>query len=504
MDSAAQLEAMLATVRRRILTHLLVHQTIYAACFGLAALIVLLLVGTQILNWYWPVLLFVTILAIGTYRFRHRLPTMYETAQRVDRKLSLADAISTAYHFRSAGDGIASAQRLAAAGLIPSIDIPTAVPLAMPRSIYPAAVLALAAGTMLAARYGMMHSLDLEKPLVTGALEFFKPSAAKQLAKLKQNNPLLAKELEKLGISLDDTGNDQEKMGEEKLPDNLLSSPDIPDVNDLTPGRDAAGKAGEVSKDMPQEPGEAGEKGDQANASDGKEGSGSDADNNGKQQKQDGAAQQPKNQDAKNANQNGSQGDNPLMDKMRDALANMMNKLKTPNKENDQQQSQQGQKGNQKDGQKMAKDGQQQSGQNSQKGEQQGEQAGDGGDKSQDAQGQGSDKTSSDAQASPDAKSGVGKSDGNKDTKYSEQLNAMGKISEIMGKRAENIKGDVMVEVSSGRQQLRTQYSQSGAAHASTGGEIHRDEVPLEHQAYVQKYFEEIRKGEQAAAAKKN
>ena len=105
--------------------------------------------------------------------------------------------------------------------------------------------------------------------------------------------------------------------------------------------------------------------------------------------------------------------------------------------------------------------------------------------------------------ATQDAKSGVGKSDGNKDVQYSEQLNAMGKISEIMGKRAENIKGDVMVEVSSGRQQLRTQYSQSGAAHASTGGEIHRDEVPLEHQAYVQKYFEEIRKGEQVAAAKK-
>ncbi len=503
MDSAVQLETLLAKVRRRILTHLLVGQTIYAACFGLAAVILLLLLGTQVLNWYWPLLLFAAVLAISSYRFRNRAPSMYETAQRVDRKLSFADSLSTAYHFRESTGAIATTQRQTASDLIPSIDMGTAVPLVMPRSIYAAAVLALLAGTMLVARYGLMHSLSLEKPLVTGAMDFFKPSIAKQLAMLKQSNPLLAKELEKLGISLDDTGNDETKLGEEKLPDNLLSSPDIPDVNDLAAGRDAVGKAGEVSKDMPPEPGEAGEKGDQAAASDGKDG-GTDGDTGGKQQNQKGQTPPPKSQDAKNANQNGSQGDNPLMDKMRDALSNMMNKLKMPNKDGDQQQAD-GKKGSQKDGQKQAKNGQQQSGQNGEKGEQQGEQAGEGGDKAQDAQGQGSDKTSSDAQASPDAKSGVGKSDGNKDARYAEQLNAMGKISEIMGKRAENIKGDVMVEVSSGKQQLRTQYSQSGAAHASTGGEIHRDEVPLEHQAYVQKYFEEVRKGENTTApAKKN
>ena len=70
----------------------------------------------------------------------------------------------------------------------------------------------------------------------------------------------------------------------------------------------------------------------------------------------------------------------------------------------------------------------------------------------------------------------------------------MGKISEIFGKRAENLKGEVTVEVSSGDQQLKTPYSQSAAAHSDTGGEIHRDEVPLIYQQYVQQYFEQVRK----------
>ena len=61
--------------------------------------------------------------------------------------------------------------------------------------------------------------------------------------------------------------------------------------------------------------------------------------------------------------------------------------------------------------------------------------------------------------------------------------------------------GEVMVEVSGGKQQLRTQYTKSGAQHAEGGGEIRRDEIPLHHQDYVQQYFEEVRK---AAPAAKN
>ena len=71
----------------------------------------------------------------------------------------------------------------------------------------------------------------------------------------------------------------------------------------------------------------------------------------------------------------------------------------------------------------------------------------------------------------------------------------MGKLSEIMGKRAEKQTGEVMVEVNSSKaQQLRTAYSQKNGTYSNSGGEIHRDEVPLLYQDYVQHYFEQVRR----------
>lgn len=51
----------------------------------------------------------------------------------------------------------------------------------------------------------------------------------------------------------------------------------------------------------------------------------------------------------------------------------------------------------------------------------------------------------------------------------------------------------------SGNQQLQTPYSQQGAAHRETAGEINRDEVPVALQAYVEQYFEQVRRQSQAA-----
>ena len=67
-------------------------------------------------------------------------------------------------------------------------------------------------------------------------------------------------------------------------------------------------------------------------------------------------------------------------------------------------------------------------------------------------------------------------------------------ISEIIGKRSQNLTGKVMVEVASGNQQLKTAWVNQKATHANSGGEINRDEVPVEYQTYVQQYFEQVRK----------
>ncbi len=95
---------------------------------------------------------------------------------------------------------------------------------------------------------------------------------------------------------------------------------------------------------------------------------------------------------------------------------------------------------------------------------------------------------------SPDSKSGVGSQDGDKEAKMAEQVAAMGKISELIGKRSASVTGEMMVEVASGKQQLKTQYSNQRAEHTGAGGDVDRDEVPLAYQAYVRQYFEEIPK----------
>ena len=96
--------------------------------------------------------------------------------------------------------------------------------------------------------------------------------------------------------------------------------------------------------------------------------------------------------------------------------------------------------------------------------------------------------------------SGIGRQDGSKDLRAAQQEKAMGKLSEVIGKRSANVTGEMTVEVQSGSQQLKTGYTQKSAQHAATGGDLNRDEVPLDMQPYVSGYFDEIRK--QPAAKK--
>jgi hypothetical protein len=189
-----------------------------------------------------------------------------------------------------------------------------------------------------------------------------------------------------------------------------------------------------------------------------------------------------------------------LMNKLRDAMADLLSRLKIqpPSTESEQaSDSTQGgfQSGRQR--QTLSQKGspgpdRQQSDRGSEMG-QQGNQEGENSQGSQNARGDS--RQGNSGQRSSDERSGIGKEDGSKELREAEQLAAMGKISEIIGKRSANVTGEVMVEVASGNeQQLKTQYSQSSARHSDVGGEIHRDEVPLIFQHYVQRYFEEVRK----------
>jgi hypothetical protein len=100
-------------------------------------------------------------------------------------------------------------------------------------------------------------------------------------------------------------------------------------------------------------------------------------------------------------------------------------------------------------------------------------------------------------QASTQPGSGIGSQDGDKNIRQAEQLAAMGKISEIIGKRSANVTGEATVEVRSTSQQLRTPYAPRGAEHSQSGAEIGRDEIPVALQPYVERYFEQVRSDSQ-------
>src|SRR5215217_1967240 len=125
---------LIGQARRRILGNEVFAQGANASSAALCALILLLLLGSEILSW--PVVLFVPVaaLAIGAYRVRKRLPSLYTVAQIVDRRLGLTDTLSTAIFFNDVAPDahvnaeVRQTQREHAERLAETVDARRAVP----------------------------------------------------------------------------------------------------------------------------------------------------------------------------------------------------------------------------------------------------------------------------------------------------------------------------------------------------------------------------------------
>src|SRR5690349_18021699 len=156
--------------RRRLFWNEVLAQGMYALSAGLAGVVLLLIAGTQFLDWRWLVLLPVITVGIGAYRIWRRLPGEYTALQLVDRRLKLADSLSTALYFvtRPAAvckDSMRQAQLAQAEATADGIDLSRALPYTMPRAVYAAGVLAFIASSLFALRYGLERRLDLRPPL---------------------------------------------------------------------------------------------------------------------------------------------------------------------------------------------------------------------------------------------------------------------------------------------------------------------------------------------------
>lgn len=450
-------------------------------------MVLLLVLGTQVLEWYWPALLAAISFGYLIWKVRSRIPDAYRVAQIVDRRMSTADLLSSAWHFQNepkAANLKAEAERVAA-----SISPAQAAPWASPRGWGRAAAVSCAALSLLIFRYAFQTSLDLERPIAPGLYSLLasgeKPKeVAQKKAKGEEAMPFD-------GVQTTEARNGEEQKGMEKGQEIETDSASA------TESGQSGQKPGQFEQSMTPS-----EEGENIEGSEKGEGASRDSESGeSKEDKKDASDFAKKQKPDPSQNQGNQKGDNSsLMDKFKDAMANLMNKMKSDDKNKGQSQqtkdNQQGQQGAGQQEQKASKgqesQGKQQA-QGQQQGDQQGQQQGEGGEKTPSQQAKGGDKGGQ--PPSSDAKSGMGKQDGNKDIELAQQQEAMGKISELFGKRAQNIQGEIMIEVSSSKSQaLKTGYSGKNAAHSDKGGIIRRDEVPIELQNYVQKYFEEIRK----------
>jgi len=469
--------------RRRLLYNDLLSQGVTAVCAALVAFIVLLILGTEILDWYWLLLIPAGAVGVALYRVRKRVPPLYVAAQIVDGRMELADSLSTAVFFSGEAGSKAPAEvrrsqweqaERAAAG----VDIRRATPFTVPRAVYPMAALLLVASSLFALRYGLTRRLDLGMPM------------ARILADaLGYENPKTASAPERKNLRPGEYPQDDAS-------DNPLEAQ--PQPEDQNQAGDPLEENENPKADAKQsEKNAKNEKADSQNGDD-QQGQGqeraSDQENpNNQSNAKDGQNQQSGGKDSNNTNSAS------LLSKMRDAVQNLLSSMKQqPNSANAQQQQQQNSAQNSKQkGQQNA--GKQKNGekQNGQAGGQ--EQDPDLNNESQQAEnspGQGDDTQPSNKQPG----GGAGNRDGEKDIKQAEQLAAMGKISQIIGKRSQNLSGEATIEVQSTVQQLRTAYSDRTAQHADAGGEIGRDEIPAALESYVEQYFEQVRK--QAPAKK--
>jgi len=473
--------------RRRLFHNELFAQGAHAAVAILLAFILLLLAGTGFLDWRWMAPVSAIAAGVALFRARQRLLSPYRAAQVVDRRLQLADTISTAVFFDEEPAQVSTAlrqfQRERANQAAESVDVRLAVPYAMPRGVYLMAVLTLVAGSLFALRYGLMGRLDLHPPLAHLLAQQLGWNQNTDVAKNNRKPPQLPEPQDDAAASVNDPDQTQQMQPDTDNTDGDTSNQSSAEKGDSTKGdaKKDGNRANQQSADSDQEA--------QAESNPSQSGQKS-GEQSGKQDQKQQSGGKP---DANNSSQNSS-----LMNKAKDLFQNLLSSLKPPSGNPGNQQ--QNDPNNQGKGQPKQNDKNGQPKNSGQKGDQSEGQQGEQSQDQQDQNQQGNGKNDS-QQATKQPGSGAGNQDGEKRIKQAEDQAAMGKITEILGKRSANLTGEATVEVQNTSQQLKTAYTAGTAQHAQSGGEVNRDEIPVAMEPFVQEYFKQARKQEPAAPA---
>jgi hypothetical protein len=480
-------ENLIRRAQRRFLLNEALAQSALAAAIAVGGFALLLIAGTALLG-LWTLIIFAAAgIAVAVVRLRRHTPDEYAIAVHIDQSQQLHDAVSTAFYFSrhpEKAKAYQEAQRTQAEQAAARITLEDAAPFRFPRSAYALAAAALLASGLTALRYHA-GNLNLRPPLASLLLEdqqakLAKKKDASQGGKSQKWLQEAQSLLSKLGTGADPN---QPLPGD---PEEMQNAMNQALQNSKSPA--ATTQQGQDSKSGQ---GKKGTEGDQSQTAD-------PLDNGGGQS----ATDAMKDADTESGNNSpsgikvngkasgGNEGES-LLAKLKDALNTLMSQSKQDDKNNEEinNEKQDGQNdsmnadkanaskaGAQKD---SAPSAAQDDDPNADK------------QHSESAQGKLNSKQNT---SSGQAGSGIGNQDGSKAIKEAEMLKAMGKITELIGKRSANVTGETTVEVQSGSQQLRTAYSKSQASHSETDGDVTRDEIPVAVQAYVQEYFAEVRK----------
>jgi hypothetical protein len=482
-SGASRITTVVRSAVRRRFAVVAVEQLAFALAPVFGGIVILLLAGTQILHWYWLAMLALAGLVVGVTRIRARSISAYRTAQILDSRLRLEDSLSTAWFLvennQAREEGVAGFQLRQAEEIAARVEPSQAFPFTWQRAWSLTGALAAVAFGLFCVRYLVTRSLSLEQPLIPVQIA---PVFERLESRLMRSSRLpgdsasrgrTQQQADQTDSQLPDQKTAQTPQGQRE------QTGDAPDPNSKSGSKTQSDKSGN-----PQN-GEGQSRDGSANAQ-----------TDAKQTNQPaGDPTKPQNADSKRQSTGGQQGTQGLMDRMKDALSSFMSKMR----ENSSQQAQQSNRpsnedkaGSQNSG--KAQQGQQQDARNQQASQDQsseGQAQGQASEKTQASQGHSSDSM---PEKGADAHSGIGRQDGDKDVKEAEQLQAMGKLAEIIGKRSASLTGDMTVETPSGKQQLKTAYSQKLGHHIDSGGEINRDEIPLADQQYVREYMELVRK----------
>ncbi len=158
----------------------------------MAGMILLLLLGTQVLDWRWLAAVVAAGVLAGFRRLPRQIPSRYRIAQEIDRRLALRDSLSTAFFYerlatdRRASQEMREAQLAEAERIAAGVDVVCAVPFAFPKSLYAMAILGLIASSLFALRYGISRRLDLRLPLATLVFDGFHFFSEPQTAEAKK------------------------------------------------------------------------------------------------------------------------------------------------------------------------------------------------------------------------------------------------------------------------------------------------------------------------------